>query len=38
MCKIIHYICNIYRKAEYQHWSNTGCEYKKSHKPMKAWK
>ena len=38
MCKIIHHMCNIYRKTEYQHWINTGCEYMKSHNPKKAWK
>jgi len=38
MCKIIHDMCNIYRKTEYQHWINTGCEYMKSHNPKKAWK
>jgi len=38
MCKIIHDMCNIYRKTEYQHWINTGCEYMKSHNQKKAWK
>jgi len=31
-------MCNIYRKAEYQHWINTVCEYIKSHNLKKAWK
>ena len=38
MYKIFHDMCNIYRKTEYQHWINIGCEYIKSHNPKKAWK
>ena len=38
MSKIIHHMCKIYRKAEYQHWINTVCEYIKSHNLKKAWK
>ena len=37
-CKIIHMMCNHFRKEEYQHWINSGCEYMKSHNPKKAWK
>jgi hydroxypyruvate isomerase len=29
---------NIFRKAEYQHWINLGCEYMKFHNPKKALK
>ncbi len=38
ICGIIHSMCNQYRKEEYQHWINSGCEYMKSHNPRKAWK
>jgi len=31
-------MCNIYRKAEYQHWINTGYEYMKFQNPKKIWK
>jgi len=37
ICSIIHLKCNRFRKEEYQHWINSGCEYMKSHNPKFAW-
>ena len=38
LCDIIHKKCNDFRKQEYLHWIQVGCEYMKSHNPKKAWK